>query len=318
MLHETSNDIELRYQAATLTEAYYTGGASATVGIQADTSSYLEYSCETAALHDGLVILFTTCPEPLGDMDGDGLDGCLDCDDGDSSVTPIETRERGGKHERLWAFLVSPVPELSLGERRRVLTVCFTYFCFHLVMNGVLVGSLGYLMSQRLPSGAMIMGVALGIATLNGFLISTRWIVGLAAPIFGYVGDRHGREKVVIGALPVCVVGLALLAVPSAFTAAVVWLPLAFGAVAAAITALDSTIGGLAPRHRRARVVSRYATWQDVGSAIGPLAAYAVLDFASLTLVYLTGAAVLVVALAVFTFVFRAQVEVDSMGDPRT
>ncbi len=88
MLHETSNDIELRYQAATLTEAYYTGGASATVGIQADTSSYLEYSCETAALHDGLVILFTTCPEPLGDMDGDGLDGCLDCDDGDSSVYP--------------------------------------------------------------------------------------------------------------------------------------------------------------------------------------------------------------------------------------
>ncbi len=239
-------------------------------------------------------------------------------DDGDSSVTPIETRERGGKRERLWDFLVSPVPELSLEERRRVLTVCFTYFCFHLVMNGVLVGSLGYLMSQRLPSGATIMGVALGIATLNGFLISTRWIVGLAAPIFGYVGDRHGREKVVIGALPVCVVGLALLAVPSAFTAAVVWLPLAFGAVAAAITALDSTIGGLAPRHRRARVMSRYATWQDVGSAIGPLAAYAVLDFASLTLVYLTGAAVLVVALAVFSFVFRAQVEVDSTGDPRT
>lgn len=224
----------------------------------------------------------------------------------DSSRDDAKPRDRtDGKREWLWNILVSPVPELSVGERRRVLTLCFTYFCFHLVMNGVLVGSLGYLLSQRLPSGATIVGVALGVATLNGFLISTRWITGLAAPYFGYLGDRHGREKIVAGAIPVCVIGLTLLAIPGTFGAAVVWLPLAFGAVAAAVTALDSTIGGLAPPRRRARVMSRYATWQDVGSAIGPLAAYAVIGFASLTLVYLTGAAVLVVALGVFLTVFR-------------
>ncbi|MDP6662767.1 MAG: MFS transporter [SAR202 cluster bacterium] len=234
------------------------------------------------------------------------------------SVSPhsdATTRDRtDGKRKWLWNVLVSPVPELSVGERRRVLTLCFTYFCFHLVMNGVLVGSLGYLLSQRLPSGATILGVALGIATLNGFLISTRWIAGLAAPFFGYLGDRHGREKIVAGAIPICVIGLALLAIPETFGAAVVWLPLAFGAVAAAITALDSTIGGLAPPRRRARVMSRYATWQDVGSAIGPLAAYAVIGFASLTLVYLTGAAVLVMALAVFLTVFRLSAQDRTSG----
>ncbi len=88
VLHETSNDIELRYLTATLDESYYTSGASATVGIQADTLNYLEYSCEYPALHDELVVRFTTCPEPLGDADGDGLDACLDCDDGDATVYP--------------------------------------------------------------------------------------------------------------------------------------------------------------------------------------------------------------------------------------
>lgn len=219
------------------------------------------------------------------------------------------SRDRsGGKREWLWDFLVSPVPELLPVERRRLLTACFTYFSFHLVMNGVLVGSLGFFLSQRFPSGLTVLGIALGVATLNGFLISTRWIAGLGAPFFGYLGDRHGREKVVALAIPVCMIGLVLLVFPMAFGAAIAWLPVAFAAVAAAITALDSTVGGLAPPHRRARVLSRYATWQDTGSAIGPLAAYAVLGVASLTLVYLAGAVVLAIALVMFLSVFQLSV----------
>jgi len=87
VLFETLDEIELRYAVAEVGD-YYDNGYSATVGIQADDLNYLEYSCETASLHDELLIRFTTCPTPLGDGDGDGVDGCYDCDDGDASTYP--------------------------------------------------------------------------------------------------------------------------------------------------------------------------------------------------------------------------------------
>ncbi len=88
VLFETYDDIELRYSVVNAGSPSYDLGASATVGIQADPDNYLQYSCETAALHDELTIRFTTCPEPLGDADGDGFDACIDCDDGEAGIYP--------------------------------------------------------------------------------------------------------------------------------------------------------------------------------------------------------------------------------------
>jgi MFS family permease len=204
----------------------------------------------------------------------------------------------------VWNVLVSPVPELSVFQRRQILIASMMYFAFHTVMSGILVGSMGYFLSQKLPNGLTIAGVAIGIATLNGLIISTRWASGLAAPYFGYLGDKYGRDKIVIISVPICLVSLMLLAFPASLLATVLFLPLAFAATGASITALDATVGGLAPVNRRAIVMSRYATWQDVGSAIGPLVAYAVLGFASLSLVYIGGAVLMVLALVVFASVF--------------
>ena len=171
-------------------------------------------------------------------------------------------------------------------------------------MSGIPVGSMGYFLSQKLPDGLTIAGVAIGIATLNGVIISTRWATGVAAPYFGYLGDRHGREGVVLVAIPICLVSLMLLTFPASLLATVLFLPLAFAATGASITALDATVGALASANRRATVMSMYATWQDVGSAIGPLVAYAALGFTSSMLVYIGGAVLMVGALAAFACVF--------------
>ena len=185
---------------------------------------------------------------------------------------------------------MSPVPELTRFQRRQILTACITYFAFHTLMSGIPVGSMGYFLRQKLPDGLTIAGVAIGIATLNGVIISTRWATAVAAPYFGYLGDRHGREGVVLVAIPICLVSLMLLTFPASLLATVLFLPLAFAATGASITALDATVGALASANRRATVMSMYATWQDVGSAIGPLVAYAALGFTSSMLVYIGGA----------------------------
>ncbi|HBD85230.1 MAG TPA: hypothetical protein DC056_14585 [Dehalococcoidia bacterium] len=155
---------------------------------------------------------------------------------------------------------MSPVPEQTRFQRRQILTACITYFAFHTLMSGIPVGSMGYFLSQKLPDGLTIAGVAIGIATLNGVIISTRWATGVAAPYFGYLGDRHGREGVVLVAIPICLVSLMLLAFPASLLATVLFLPLAFAATGASITALDATVGALASANRRATVMSMYAT----------------------------------------------------------
>ena len=85
-LYESTGGIVLQYDH--VVDGYgYDQGASATVGIQGETSAYLQYSHDTASLSDGLAILFEPC-EPLDD-DGDGVSTCDgDCDDADPGVYP--------------------------------------------------------------------------------------------------------------------------------------------------------------------------------------------------------------------------------------
>ncbi len=93
ILEESTNSVLMQYATATGDDAF-SGGASATVGIQDSPYVGLEYSCETAALHDGLVILFDVVCE---DLDGDGVGVCDgDCDDDDASIGPHATEDDDG------------------------------------------------------------------------------------------------------------------------------------------------------------------------------------------------------------------------------
>ncbi len=211
-------------------------------------------------------------------------------------------------HSRILDLLLTPVPELDRVKARRLLAVSVTVFAFYFAMNGVVVSTLGFFLSQELgEEGASIGGVVIGIATLNGFFLATSWVSAMTAPYLGHVADRFGRERVTAIAVPMCLVSLVLLASPGLLWLTLLSLPLAFVSVAAVNASLDAMAGGLAPGNRRAKVMSRYATWQDSGSALGPLLAYAVLGFTSLTWVFAANALLVCLAFAVFVIAFRGE-----------
>ena len=85
ILEESTNSILMQYAAA-IGDDEFSGGASATVGIQGSPFVGLEYSCDNPTLSDGLAILFDVVCE---DLDGDGVGACDgDCDDDDPGTGP--------------------------------------------------------------------------------------------------------------------------------------------------------------------------------------------------------------------------------------
>jgi len=238
----------------------------------------------------------------------------LETMEGTQSQEPMRSNETNnelyGLEQRSWhvkfvEILIAYTPELNKWDQFKILVCNTTYFTYHMVMNGVLVSTIGLFMFQRLGEGWLFIGIFFGIATVNGMILGLRWISGLSAPFLGYIGDKVGREKILIVSTPLCIISLLLLALPIPTWISIIWLPLAFLATIAASTSLDAMVGGLAPVNRRANVMSRYATWQDLGSAIGPIVAFSILTFTSLSTIYFLGASLLSVAIIMLVLVNR-------------
>jgi MFS family permease len=204
-------------------------------------------------------------------------------------------------------FLAPPVPEMAASNRYKLLAANFTTFSFQLVMSGILISTLGFYLRERVGDEVTVAGLVLGIATLNGLLLASRWVSDVTAPYLGHLGDRFGHERIPVMAIPICMAALLLLGFNTPIWLTFVWLPLAFLAVTASLTSLSAVVGGMAPVHRRPQVMSRFATWQDMGHALGPLLAYAALGSVSLTVVYLVGACFLLIALASHSVCFLRQ-----------
>ena len=225
----------------------------------------------------------------------------------------VEAETGGGAHQkveasadksvgqRLWNLVVPTVPGMDTDQRNKLLAASFTSFAFYLVMGGVLISTLGFYLRERLGDEVAIVGLVIGIATLNGLLLASRLMSDVAGPFLGYLGDRVGHERIPVVAIPMCVAALLLMSFNAPALWAFVWLPVAFLGVAAAIISLNANVGGMAPVRRRPQVMSRLASWQDLGFASGPLLAYAAIGSVSLTTIYVVGACILLVALAAQT-----------------
>ena len=86
VLFEGVDEIQLQYGSIDEVDPNYGLGASATVGIQGDSSTGLEVSCNGTSLTSDYAIRFW---QDCTDLDGDGVTTCDgDCDDGDPAVYP--------------------------------------------------------------------------------------------------------------------------------------------------------------------------------------------------------------------------------------
>tara|TARA_A100001037_G_scaffold194323_1_gene173896 strand:- start:573 stop:980 length:408 start_codon:yes stop_codon:yes gene_type:complete len=68
--------------------------------------------------------------------------------------------------------------------------------CVSAVGPGLVMSTLGFVLMDRFGESLTVAGLAIGIATLNGLLLGSRWIFDTACgPLFGALADRYGMRR---------------------------------------------------------------------------------------------------------------------------
>ena len=141
--------------------------------------------------------------------------------------------------------------------------------------------------------------VALGAASLTGVLIGSRHFIIFIAPVIGWICDRTGRKK----ALSFFII--AEITVIFFFITVEVWYILLALILAHYIISsangiiIYSYAGDRAPKNRQAIFMSRFTTFNDCGTAAGPLIGFAVYSGAGL--VWVGAAAIPLLAAVLFS-----------------
>jgi MFS family permease len=164
----------------------------------------------------------------------------------------------------------------------------FNRFCF----AGVLYPTMGLLVKERLLSANFLIGTA----TLTGILMAGRTLISmLTAPLAGSLSDKIGsRWKVILWAFIAGIITMLLLV-----TGSPVLIILGISGSAVIASAVQSLVialtGDLVGTDQRGKAIGILHTIGDLGSAIGPPCAYALLPVIGLTGVYLLCAGLFVI-----------------------
>ncbi len=174
------------------------------------------------------------------------------------------------------------------------------------VVSGLVTGTVAFLLRDRFGDDVGVCGLALGVATLSGVLLSLRWAFDIAlGPIAGRLSDRVGRRRLILPSLAALVAALAVLTFASSLLTVIAAVTALFAAAAVLTVGLDAAAGDLAARTDGARFMSRYATALDFGAALGPIVGLSLGSAAALRGAYLLGGATLLASAAAFIITTR-------------
>ena len=147
-----------------------------------------------------------------------------------------------------------------------------------LVIAGIFFATISIYLLELLGEQVEINGRIVGIATITGFVVGLRTLLSVVlTPIIGWISDKsHNRWRVVAGGVVPGIVGFILLAINVPF--ALLWgLPLTSITASSNQSMSTALIGDLGSEKRNGRFLGTLYTVGDLGSAIGPMLAFALL-----------------------------------------
>ncbi|MBI4789003.1 MAG: MFS transporter [Chloroflexi bacterium] len=174
--------------------------------------------------------------------------------------------------------------------------IATAYGTNRLVAAGVISATLGLVIQANVGSEFQLGAWQIGVASVTGGLLASRTLISLVgAPFAGMWSDAAGRRWELLAlSLGLGALGIGLLAAPN--VGAVIVATVVGAAAAGSIQSLATALAGdLAREKQHGSNLGILYTAGDLGSAIGPLAAYAIMPLAGLPIVYIACAALMVI-----------------------
>jgi MFS family permease len=200
-----------------------------------------------------------------------------------------------GLHRQQFAVLVGGLRRLD----RQILRADYIYLVTLFVSSGVLMSTISLYIRQRVGPTVSLGGVVVGVSSVGGMMLTLRAVLGmLAGPVAGSLSDWcRNRWWVVRGGILLGVVGFLTLALSAGLWAVPLGVALVALSAGALVAVLAAIVGDRATEARQGMTMGGLATAGDIGSATGPLLAYALAPVLELRWVYLLCAVVLASAL---------------------
>ncbi|MFQ5420265.1 MAG: MFS transporter [Anaerolineae bacterium] len=210
-----------------------------------------------------------------------------------------------------WRGKWSRLQELLAGFRQRpqLMSAVGLLSVNRIVIAGMFISTVSVLIASLLGNSVMVDGRTIGVSSITGAVLAVNTLFSVIfTPTFGAVSDRLGsRWRVAVWGLAAGVIGFGLLwrASPWFFLLAFPLTAVASSSNQGLSTAL---VGDFSAEVERGRILGVMFTMGDMGSALGPPLAFAILPIWGISAVY--GVCTLLFLLMFFTAAYWRRIEV--------
>lgn len=155
--------------------------------------------------------------------------------------------------------------------------------------EGVALSTLALKLQQTLGNNLQIGTILIGIASAGGVLLGIRSIMSaFASPIFGRIFDgKTNRNAVMLTCVVIGIAGFLMIAYFDSLAAILAGTALVAVSLGGLPGILLALLGNEVKEDQRGLVTGLYSTFGDIGSMLGPLMAYFLLERTGLQFVYL-------------------------------
>ena len=194
----------------------------------------------------------------------------------------------------------------------RVLIISVASMLAGLVFSGLMGATLGHFFRYKYGLEFDFLIVTLGVATVTGFALGLKSFAEVfVGPFGGYFSDKYGRYKTLgisTGLTSIGLIGLGLFDSLIGTFIVLIWV---FVMGVMLMMQLLTLVGIVADDDSRSQVFSVYNTFQDFGSALGPLVGLSFITVNLLPMVYsLSGISLFLLILSTCLFLNK--------GEPKT
>ena len=194
----------------------------------------------------------------------------------------------------------------------RVLIISVASMLAGLVFSGLMGATLGHFFRYKYGLEFDFLIVTLGVATVTGFALGLKSFAEVfVGPFGGYFSDKYGRYKTLVISTGLTSIGLIGLGLFDSLIGTFIVLIWVFVMGVMLMMQLLTLVGIVADDDSRSQVFSVYNTFQDFGSALGPLVGLSFITVNLLPMVYsLSGISLFLLILSTCLFLNK--------GEPKT